>query len=256
MELKKSGYSAALCAVAVVSAAARAAAKNKKVSVVKPFSNGPEILVTCMEQTETGCSYVKRTADGILIRAEAKKNGSAGVDLSFGENVNGMIPPELLSCLLTAVLKESKKVSLSICLSSEKETDFSVVDLPQTEQQHKTVAVLLTGTDENTLAAIKQSYGDENVKVYDRGLIPIKELMRSAATNIIFSGSLKAVAEFLGLPGKETVHLLGVFQNGTGGFVFASSPDLLDAVKNRETLQLLQTLSEQQIKAGILITQQ
>ncbi len=217
-------------------------------------------MVTCMEQREGFCSYIKRAENGALIRAEASLGESAGVDLSFDKSLQeegGIpVPKELLSCLLTAIVTESKKTPIRICLSAEGTPGFSDFDLPCCASPKKTVAVLLGEVDGKTADIIKTKYGEENVKTAKNGLIPVAELIRSAAVNVLFSGPLREVATFLGIPIRETSHLLGLFPNGTDGFILASSPDLLDAVRNRETLLALQQLSQQEIKAGILITQQ
>ena len=255
MELRKCGYSAAMCAVAVVAAACRSVHKNKKTSVIKPFLKGPEMLVTCMEESPTHYGYVKREKDGILVRADAMENDTPGIDLSFGEGIPQELPPELISSLLSVIARESCKTPVSVRLSAEGTPDFSQLDFPQVESEKRTVAIVLGETDDQTLEVIKNNYGEENVKSAKKGIVPIVELLRSAAANVLFAGSLREVADFIGVPIAETSHLLGLFQNGTDGFILASSPELLDAVRNQETLFALQKLSEQQIKAGILITQ-
>ncbi len=253
------GYGTAYCMLAVTSAACRSLVRGKKISVVAPVKDGPQIMVSCLRDETGTFMYGKKNSNGVLISATAAFSDEAGVDISFGDGFCGEIhelPPKTLSFLLSILMEESKGRGIRIILSAEEPiTSFEDLSEYYPQQDKKTFAVLLGKPDCSVLSSLSALYGEENVKSKNGELNAIWELAKSSVVNVLFAGTLKDVAKFLGIPYKEAGHLLGYFEEGKSGFFFATSSLVLDDVRNQETLGILQQLSKNQIKAGILITQ-
>lgn len=257
---KKSGYKTAYCAVAVACAACRSLVKKKRITVVKPFDNGPEMMAACMQNEPGLFVFGKRDSDGVLIMATATFTEEAGVELSLGEGFLSELsqfPPRLLSCLLSTLITEARGKRVHLLLTAEGTP--SLEDLPKEycEKVPKKSAVILLGNpNKKMVSALKEQYGDALVKESKGEWKATLELMKSSVTNLLFAGTLQEVARFIGIPYKEAGHLLGCFGNGTNGFFVTTSSLIFEDVRNRETLELLQQLSERNIKAGILITRE
>lgn len=261
-QLRNNGYDSVHCALAVACAACRSLVRKQRVTIVSPFDDNTQILVTCTREEEGLCQYVKRNAEGVLIRATTVWNEEVGVDLAVGEGIlieNGVpaIPQSLLSALLSVLLRESRGKAVRLVISSDAEALAfdEMTTAPFLQKEKKTVAVLLGETNDETLKALKTRYGDEGVKQAGESLGVLFELAKSAALNVLFAGTIGDIARFMGICPCETTHVLSCFKNATDGFVIASSPLLLDEVRNHQTLELLQKLSAKNIKTGILITQ-
>lgn len=256
------GYSPACCGVSAARAACRALVRRRPVSVVHLGQNGPRVFVTCTREEPGLCQYVRRSADGTILRATAVRGDAPGVDLAIGEGIlteNGVpaISPEVLSAILAGMAEESRGQSVRVVLSADTE-NLTLLEFPEyalRPKEKKTLVVLLGETDADTLAAFQSRYGADAVKPAGvfRGVVA--ELAKSAALNVLFAGKLGEVARFLGIQPREATHLLGGFEKGRSGVLFASSPQLLEQARNQETLELLQALSEEHAKTGILITQ-
>lgn len=257
-ETKKSGYKTAYCAVAVACAACRSLVKKKRTSVVKPFDNGPEMMVACLLDEPDCYQFGKRNHEGVLIVATATFTEDEGVSFSLGEGFLTEIlefPPRLLSCLLSTLIIESSGKSVHLSLTAERNP--SLEDLPcecGEKTPKKSAAILLGEPNQEIISVLKEQYGDALIKEEKGEWKATLELMKSSVTNLLFAGTLREVARFFGIPYKEAEHLLGCFENGSNGFFVTTSPLVFEDVRNRETLELLQRLSEKNIKTGILIT--
>lgn len=262
MEQKKNGgYGTSYCAMAVVCAACRSLVHKKTVSVVEPFKNGPRMMVLCTRDEENLFQYAKRNADGVLIRATATLSDETGVDLSFGEGMGvekgiPIIPQATLSGLLAVIAAEAGRKAVRVVLSADAEfVSFDEIPDVWRKENAKTIALLLGKPKEETVSALKAQYGEEGVKTADGFLKGILELAKTSVVNLLFAGSLKDVAQFFGIRQSEASRIFGYFKNGSEGFMMVSSPLAFKEIRNQQTLTLLQTLSDKQIKTGILITQ-
>lgn len=263
MENNKFGYSSACCAVATVLAACRTLVRGRAVSTVQWAQDAPRVFVTNLTEKKDCCRYARKNYAGIRIFATAVWNDEAGVKLSFGEGIrmkNGlpMIAPEVLTLLLTVLSGESKGKAVCVTLSADAEIDsfidFSEYSCPQ-QKTERTAVILLGKNDPQTVCALKECYGEDAVCTQKAFSEILNFTLKKAVKNVIFTGKIESIARFLGIPVCQASGLFGAFSEGHKSFWVASSPDLLGLAQNTKTLELFNRLSEENKKAGILITQ-